>query len=580
MLGRLGTIVYAPTDVGPLWYSRLVSVPDIAFRRLPRLTQDRIAMRCIRPACSHFVRVRLAGLRITTGVQLAAASERDGALRIELSDGGQREVDHLMFATGYRVDVARYPFMTPELIGAIRRHNGYPILGRGLESSVPGLHFSGAPAAWSYGPIMRFVSGSWYAARTLSPGDRRRPTPGARHGDRRRLTRGGSDWWSGLLSSAATIRGSDRAQPRTPRLPRAGGRRRAFDQPPLPLRHRSRARTGPARRAGHRRGAAGAGRAPRARRLGAVPDPGGDGRGAVAQPRAPARALSRSDPSWEVVRWVWDKRNTYELAAELGIPTPRTWTLRGGDTDELVDGDGPFAVKPAIKEHFLYETGLKAWRADTREQLRERVRAASELLGAEEVIVQELIPGSGETQLAYCAFFRDGGPAASMVVRRLRQHPPLFGRASTFVETIEEPELEELSERFLRHIGYYGLVEVEYKRDPRDGLTKLLDVNARTWGYHSLGQRAGVDFPHLLFADQLSQPAPSGLRARTGVSWIRLATDVPTALMGLARGTLGWRSYLRSLRAADVESVFTRDDLRPGLAELALIPYLAVKRGF
>ncbi len=285
-------------------------------------------------------------------------------------------------------------------------------------------------------------------------------------------------------------------------------------------------------------------------------------------------------PPWEVVRWVWDKRNTYELAAELGIPTPRTWTLHGDDPDEVVDGDGPFAVKPAIKEHFLYETGLKAWRADTREQLRERVRDASKLLGAEEVIVQELIPGSGETQLAYCAFFRDGGPAASMVVRRLRQHPPLFGRASTFVETIEQPELEELSERFLRRIGYYGLVEVEYKRDPRDGLTKLLDVNARTWGYHSLGQRAGVDFPHLLFADQLSQPAPSGLRARTGVSWIRLATDVPTALMGLARGTLGWRSYLRSLRAADVESVFTRDDLRPGLAELALIPYLAVKRGF
>jgi len=285
-------------------------------------------------------------------------------------------------------------------------------------------------------------------------------------------------------------------------------------------------------------------------------------------------------PPWEVVRWVWDKRNTYAMASELGIPTPRTWTLRSGDSDEVVDGDGPFAVKPAIKEHFIYETGQKAWRADTREELRERVRAASTLLGAEEVIVQELIPGSGETQLAYCAFFRDGSSAASMVVRRLRQHPPLFGRASTFVETIEQPELEELSERFLRHIGYYGLVEVEYKRDPRDGLTKLLDVNARTWGYHSLGQRAGVDFPHLLFADQLSQPAPTGLRARSGVCWIRLATDLPTAVMGLARGTLGWRTYLRSLRSADVESVFTRDDLRPGLAELALLPYLAVKRGF
>jgi len=285
-------------------------------------------------------------------------------------------------------------------------------------------------------------------------------------------------------------------------------------------------------------------------------------------------------PPWEVVRWAWDKRNTYELAAEIGIATPRTWTVSGADDLEEIDGDPPFAVKPAIKERFVYATGCKAWRADTRAQLTERVRAATKLIGAEEVIVQELIPGSGHTQLAYCAFFRDGRSVASMVVRRLRQHPPLFGRASTFVQTIEHPELEQLSERFLRRIGYYGLVELEYKHDERDGQTKLLDVNARTWGYHSLGQRAGVDFPYLLYADQLSLEVPEGLRAAAGVSWIRLATDVPTAAVQLAHGALEWPAYMRSLRAANVESVFCRDDPLPGLAEVGLLPYLAVKRGF
>jgi D-aspartate ligase len=301
-------------------------------------------------------------------------------------------------------------------------------------------------------------------------------------------------------------------------------------------------------------------------------------------------------PAWDVVKWAWDKRNTYALAAELGIATPRTWLVDGAEGLDAIDGDPPFAVKPAIKERFLYATGDKAWRADTRVELAARVREAAGLLGAGEVIVQELIPGSGETQLAYCAFFRDGRSSASMVVRRLRQHPPLFGRASTFVQTIEHPELEQVSERFLRRIGYYGLVEMEYKHDVRDGQTKLLDVNARTWGYHSLGQRAGVDFPYLLYADQISRPAsdglsapyadplelpvPDGLRAPPGVSWIRLATDVPTAVALLARGELDTRVYARSLRAANVESVFSRDDPLPGLAELALLPYLAVKRGF
>jgi D-aspartate ligase len=297
-------------------------------------------------------------------------------------------------------------------------------------------------------------------------------------------------------------------------------------------------------------------------------------------------------PGWEVVEWAWDKRRTYEIAAELGIATPRTWLVGSARELDAIDGDPPFAVKPAIKERFLYATGEKAWRADTRAELDARFRAAADVVGAGEVIVQELIPGSGETQLAYCAFFRDGRSCASMVVRRLRQHPLLFGRASTFVQTIEHPELEEVSERLLRRIGYYGLVELEYKHDVRDGQTKLLDINARTWGYHTLGQRAGVDFPHLLYADQLSrsasgvssdqlsQPSPAGLRAPPGVFWIRLATDVPTAAVQLARGELDWRTYLRSLRVSNIESVFSRDDPLPGVAELALLPYLAVKRGF
>ncbi len=167
-IGRLGPIVYAPTDVGPLWYSRLVEKPDLLFRRLPRGTQDRIAARSIRPACSHFVKVRLDGVRISTSVALVGARADGEALALTLSDGSTREVDHLMFGTGYRVDIARYPFLSGRIIDEISRVDGYPVLGRGLETSVPGLHIAGAPAAWSFGPIMRFVSGSWYAGSAVA----------------------------------------------------------------------------------------------------------------------------------------------------------------------------------------------------------------------------------------------------------------------------------------------------------------------------------------------------------------------------------------------------------------------------
>lgn len=284
-------------------------------------------------------------------------------------------------------------------------------------------------------------------------------------------------------------------------------------------------------------------------------------------------------PEWDTVQWVWDKRRTYRLAAELGIPTPKTWYPLDDNDLELIDAEPPFAVKPAIKEHFFYATKAKAWRANNRIELRDLFRRAAAQVGPGEVMIQDLIPGDGSHQLAYCAFYKDGRPIASMVVRRSRQHPSEFGRASTFVETIELPLLKELSERFLRAINYYGLVELEYKLDPRDAEYRLLDINGRTWGYHTLGLSAGVDFPYLLFADQIGefvQPC----RGRAGVKWIRLVTDAPTASLEILKGRQDWRAYLRSLKGFDVESVFSVEDPLPALAEVALLPYLFVKRGF
>ena len=120
-----------------------------------------------RPACSHFVRVRLGPIHLSTGVQIVAAEAHSTGIRLSLSDGSLREADHLMFGTGYRVDFARYAFIGDRTLDAVRRVNGYPVLKRGLETSVPGLHVVGAPAAWSFGPIMRFVSGSWYGGRAV-----------------------------------------------------------------------------------------------------------------------------------------------------------------------------------------------------------------------------------------------------------------------------------------------------------------------------------------------------------------------------------------------------------------------------
>lgn len=160
-----------------------------------------------------------------------------------------------------------------------------------------------------------------------------------------------------------------------------------------------------------------------------------------------ARDFRVPTPSLASIRHVWDKRETYQLAEKLSISIPRTWFPRSEADLADIDTSGPLVVKPAIKEHFFYATHVKAWRADNRTELAAAFRRAAEIVDDGEVIVQELIPGGGEEQYAYCALFRAGQPIASMTVRRCRQHPSDFGRASTYVETISLPDLAEPGEQ-------------------------------------------------------------------------------------------------------------------------------------
>lgn len=166
-LGRFGTLAYPPEDVGPPGINYFTVRPD-QFKRLPRSMQTKMASRAIRPAGASWLVPRLEQVTITTGVSLVEAATRNGGVDVRLSDGSSRSVDHVMFGTGFRVDVTRYPFIGSDLATQLKLAEGYPLLSSAFESSVPGLHFLGAPAAWSFGPLMRFVSGTWFATYSLT----------------------------------------------------------------------------------------------------------------------------------------------------------------------------------------------------------------------------------------------------------------------------------------------------------------------------------------------------------------------------------------------------------------------------
>lgn len=279
-------------------------------------------------------------------------------------------------------------------------------------------------------------------------------------------------------------------------------------------------------------------------------------------------ALSRhfrlTVPPWERLRWAYDKRLTYRLAADIGVEHPRTFYPKTQDDLSKFDLAFPVILKPAFKKGVNRFTRDKAWQVEDRQTLAARFAEASGLVGCDAVMVQELICGGGEAQFSYAALCADGRTLASVTARRTRQYPVEFGRSSSYVETVQQPAIEEPARRLLAAMRYTGLAEVEFKYDQKDGRYKLLDMNPRAWTWQELCAAAGVDFPYLLWRSIHGEHVPN-LRGRSGVRWVRLSTDVAAASTEIWQGRLSLLAYLRSLKTPLEFAAFAADDPLPAV---------------
>ena len=285
-------------------------------------------------------------------------------------------------------------------------------------------------------------------------------------------------------------------------------------------------------------------------------------------------ALSRryrvSAPAWDILQWAYDKRLTYRLAAQEKVDHPVTmYPVNEADLDGC---RFPAILKPAAHVAVNRFTAAKAWPVANREELLARYREARELIPPDLILLQELIPGGGESQFSYAALCREGQPIASLTARRTRQYPVDFGYSSSFVETLDVPEIVAPSRRLLAAIRYTGLVEIEYKFDARNRRYKLLDINPRLWTWSALGSRAGTDFPYLLWRMMMNYDVAEQT-GRTGVRWMRVSTDFPAAVHEMLRGRLNLGAYLRSFRSPVQFALMATDDLLPGLLDIPLFAY-------
>jgi D-aspartate ligase len=283
-----------------------------------------------------------------------------------------------------------------------------------------------------------------------------------------------------------------------------------------------------------------------------------------------------STPCWDIVKYAYNKKLTYLLAEKCGIPIPKTIYPENVDKVHAIssDIDFPVIIKPAIVDRFYTKTKTKVFKANTKDELIQAYKKASQVIDPSEIMVQEVIPGSPNQLYSFCSFFKDGEVNGMCIGRRSRQRPMDFGSASTFVESVYVPELIELGTNLLNALNYYGLSEVEFKYDTRDDKFKLLEVNARTWLWHSLAICCGVDFPYLLYVDMTGEEIIPPTSFKKNIKFVHIYTDLGVVIKEVMRRNMKLSDYLKSLKGEKEFGVFSLDDPMPFIWETILLPYL------
>ena len=259
-------------------------------------------------------------------------------------------------------------------------------------------------------------------------------------------------------------------------------------------------------------------------------------------------------PAWDILERVQSKRVQLEEAEAAGVDIPRTaypGTVEeaGAAAKEL---GFPLLVKPEHPIGFKQRFRRQAFRCENQVELAEAYERASDFA----LMLQELIPGGDDTLYSVGSYLtREGRPLGVFSGRKLRQTPPGIGTCR-IGEAVWVQESVDAALRLLQGFDYFGLSQVEFKRDPRDGRFKLMEINPRLWQWHGLAAACGVDLPRLAYAD-LTGESPSEARMNGhGKRWAitLLPGERPTPQ-----------------RPPYADAVFAADDLKPAAVHLVRV---------
>jgi D-aspartate ligase len=269
-------------------------------------------------------------------------------------------------------------------------------------------------------------------------------------------------------------------------------------------------------------------------------------------------------PISEVVKTLVDKKRLYFSLSENKVPHPATFFPESLEEIKAISKDikYPVFIKPSISPIFHQKFGKKGFKANTEDELIYYYLLASK--HRIEVGLQEVIPGPDDFIYGIAGYFdKNSFPKAFFAYRRIRGWPPTFG-TNSLMESIpisNVTSIKEITECYLRKLGYHGIMEAEFKRDPRDDIFKLLEINARSWWQNSFPSKCGINIVFIAYLDSIGKELQYIENYEPGIKWAYFLNDLRSSISTSCNMTL--TDWITSLKGIKDWAFFSIDDPLP-----------------
>ena len=246
-----------------------------------------------------------------------------------------------------------------------------------------------------------------------------------------------------------------------------------------------------------------------------------------------------------VINNIYNKRKLLKIAEQAGIPIPAT-IMPEIKNPSKVDLRYPILIKGNQGLNFYKRFKHKAFIIKTSDELVNIWDKELKEAKPEEYIIQEIIPNEHKT-VSVTVFAEKGNVHTYWMGVKLREHPVTFGTA-TCAKSMYDEEILNLSKKLIKQLNYTGVCEIEWIRDSRDNIPKLIEINARTWLWVGLAEKCGINYPMIIYNYLIHGVIPKQNEYTLGLNWINIYTDFFFSLQSILKGKGNIKDFYLSYR--------------------------------